>query len=154
MKPDEPCNIKISFCHKSHGDGFDFDGEGGTLARGYFPGSGIGGDLHFDDMEKWIEKETQPGYNLFVVAVHEIGHCLGLNHSDNPVSVMFPSYKHESSKVPKKDILSKYDIERIQKVYGKPQIKIFEGIGLTIKVKPIENNKIKLIIEKSNVTRI
>jgi len=53
MKPDEPCDIKISFCQKSHGGGFDFDGEGGILAHGYFPGSGIGGNLHFDDAEKW-----------------------------------------------------------------------------------------------------
>jgi len=74
MKPDKLCDIKISFCQKSHGDGFDFDGEDGTLAHWYFPGSGIGGDLHFDDAEKWVEQETPPGYNLFVVAVHEIGH--------------------------------------------------------------------------------
>jgi len=60
---------------------------------------------------------------------------------------MFHLYKHELSKVPKKN-----DIERIQKVYGKPKIKMFEGNGLTVKVKPTKNDKIKLIIEKSNVS--
>jgi len=102
MKPNEPCDIKISFCQKSHRDSFNFVRKGGTLAHGYFPGSGIGGDLHFDDKQKWVEQETPPGYNLFVVAVHKIGHCLGLTHSGNPDSVMFPSYKHELSKVSKK----------------------------------------------------
>jgi len=65
MKPDEPCNIMISFCQKSHGDGFDFDGEGGTLAHGYFLRSGIRGDLYFNDAEKWVEQDTPPSYNLF-----------------------------------------------------------------------------------------
>jgi len=111
VKPDKPCDIKISFCQKLHGDGFDFDGKDGTLAHGYFSGSEIGGDLHFDDSKNWFVEETPPGHNLFVVAVHEIGHCLGLTDLENTDSVMFPSYKHELSKLPKKNILSKYDIE-------------------------------------------
>jgi len=45
MKSDESCDIKISFCQKSHGDGFDFDGKGGTLAHGFYPGVGIGGSF-------------------------------------------------------------------------------------------------------------
>jgi len=32
MKPNEPCNIKISFCQKNYNDSFDFDGKGGTLS--------------------------------------------------------------------------------------------------------------------------
>ena len=147
VKPNEACDIKISFCPKEHGDGFPFDGIGGILAHGFYPGSGIGGDLHFDEEENWTDQETPPNHNLYVVAVHEIGHCLGLTHSQNADSVMYPSYKHELSKL-SHNILSKEDIERIQHAYGKPKYKIFDNNGFIIKVKPVENDKIKLIIEK------
>ena len=147
VNPNESCDIKITFCKKEHGDGCPFDGKGGVLAHGFYPGEGIGGDLHFDMEEMWVEEKTPPGYNLFVVTVHEIGHCLGLTHSKNFDSVMYPSYKHELSKL-SSNILSKENKKRIQNAYGKPKAKIFDDNGIIIKVKAIENNKIKLIIEK------
>ena len=55
---------------------------------------------------------------------------------------MYPSYKHELSKL-SSNILSKEDKERIQNAYGKPKAKIFDDNGIIIKVKAIENNKIK-----------
>ena len=151
VTPNEESDIKISFCEKEHGDGFPFSGRGGVLAHGFYPGSGIGGDLHFDKEEPWSDKETPPGVNLFAVSLHEIGHSLGLKHSKNANSIMFPSYRNEWSK--KTDnFLSKEDIERIQKVYGerkKSKVKIFDDDAFTIRVKKSEeNNKIKLIIEK------
>ena len=149
-KPDEDSDIRISFCPKEHGDGFPFDGAGGTLAHGFYPGSGIGGDLHFDADESWTDKETPPYHNLFVVAVHEIGHCLGLTHSQDRKSIMYPSYIHEFSK-DTQNILSNEDIERIQNAYGKPKkkVKLCEINGLVVKVKSLEDDKIKLIIEKN-----
>ena len=91
VKPNEPCGIKISFCKQDHGDGFSFHGAGGVLAHGFYPGPGIGGDLHFDAEENWTDQETPPGHNLFVVAVHGIGHCLGLTHSQSADSIMYPT---------------------------------------------------------------
>jgi len=41
-------------------------------------------------------------------------------------------------KCPKKNSLSKYEIERIPKVYGKSKIKIFKDNRLTIKAKPVK----------------
>ena len=60
---------------------------------------------------------------------------------------MYPTYKHEWSKV-SSNVLSQEDIERIQKAYGKPKVKIFDGNGIIIRAKSVENDKIKLIIEK------
>ena len=140
VKPNEPCDIKISFCEQDYGDGFPFHGAGGVLAHEFYPGPGIAGDLHFDAEEDWTDQETPPGHNLFVVAVHEIGHCLGLTHSQSADSIMHPTYKHELSKQ-SLDVLSQDDIERIQKGYEKPDTKIFDNDGFSIRVKSKGKNK-------------
>uniref|UniRef100_A0A672FZC7 Collagenase 3 n=1 Tax=Salarias fasciatus TaxID=181472 RepID=A0A672FZC7_SALFA len=83
-------DIVISFHSGDHEDGSPFDGSGGILAHAFLPGSGIGGDVHFDAEEDWSFNST--GYSLFVVAVHEFGHALGLPHSPDPGAVMYPAY--------------------------------------------------------------
>ena len=98
VEPNEPCDIKISFCEQDHGDGFPFHGAEGVLAHRFYPGPGIGGDLHFNAEENWTDQEILPGHNLFVVAVHKISHCLGLTHSQSADSIIHPTYKHELSK--------------------------------------------------------
>jgi hypothetical protein len=52
--------------------------------------------------------------NLYVVAVHEIGHSLGLEHAYNKSSIMYPHYQL----MKQKDILPRFDQILIQKVYG------------------------------------
>ncbi|XP_042316867.1 matrix metalloproteinase-27-like isoform X2 [Sceloporus undulatus] len=54
-------------------------------------------------------------FNLWLVAAHEIGHALGLAHSDDPRALMFPNYKPID---PEDFPLSEDDINGIQAIYG------------------------------------
>ena len=49
--PSESVDIDVRFTPIVHGDGFDFDGAGGTLAHAFYPQ--YGGATHFDDSETW-----------------------------------------------------------------------------------------------------
>jgi hypothetical protein len=71
---------------------------GGVLAHADFPPAcGVVTDtlpkpVHFDDSETaWSVTPSAGTFDIETVALHELGHILGLQHSDVPGSVMFPS---------------------------------------------------------------
>uniref|UniRef100_A0A9J7ZZW0 Collagenase 3 n=1 Tax=Cyprinus carpio carpio TaxID=630221 RepID=A0A9J7ZZW0_CYPCA len=107
-------DIMISFGAKEHGDFNPFDGPEGLLAHAYPPGNGIGGDTHFDEDETWTKDFHT--FNLFLVAAHEFGHALGMAHSSDPGSLMYPVYSYGkgyplSFQKPKPDAPTKCDPE-------------------------------------------
>lgn len=66
----------------------------------------------FDEDRKWGFCPDQ-GYSLFLVAAHEFGHALGLEHSQDPGALMAPVYTYT-----KHFRLSNDDIRGIQELYG------------------------------------
>ena len=111
--PNQKRAIDIFFAAGDHGDGFKFDGPGRVLAHAFYPppnAETIAGDLHFDSDEPW---KIGADIDLFSVALHELGHSLGLAHSDDPNDVMYGFYRRHTS-------LQAGDIEAIRSIYADP----------------------------------
>ncbi|XP_053332063.1 matrix metallopeptidase 30 [Clarias gariepinus] len=109
-------DIMILFKARNHGDFYPFDGQGGVLAHAMSPGSNEGGDAHFDEDEKWTLSSA--GSNLLLVAAHEFGHALGLDHSKDPSALMYPTYKYVNTQ----GYQLPFDDKRgIQALYGASQ---------------------------------
>mmetsp|Transcript_10482 Transcript_10482/g.22266 ORF Transcript_10482/g.22266 Transcript_10482/m.22266 type:complete len:211 (+) Transcript_10482:115-747(+) len=87
-----------------------FDGPGGKLAHA------DASVVAFDPSERWLlqgqnKPEQKKGFFLLPVLLHELGHSLGLVHSNDPESIMSPYY------VPERIAVSARDRARIKAVY-------------------------------------
>lgn len=109
--------------------GHAFDGPSGVLAHGYFPpinGDSAAGDIHFDIADNWKIGFGGPGFDLFQVLAHEIGHAIGLSHSSVPGSLMNPFYSESFLG------LQADDIAGAQFIYGERIAQVPEPAGLAI----------------------
>ena len=107
-------DIKIGFYSGDHGDGEAFDGVLGTLAHAFSP---TNGRFHLDAAENWAVAGSQPSVgeiDLESVAVHEIGHLLGLGHSSVEEAIMFPTITSGTRRVE----LAADDVAGVQLLYG------------------------------------
>ncbi|MBA4045174.1 MAG: hypothetical protein C0471_12250 [Erythrobacter sp.] len=90
-------DIKVSFQSGYHGDAWPFSGPEGVLAHAFhakFPEGALAGQIHFDLSESWSFTEHCPptSKDFLSVAIHEVGHSLGLDHIGAKKSVMYSNY--------------------------------------------------------------
>lgn len=102
----------LSFLWKLRDDTeYSSDGQGGILALG----SKDDNCVYFDAAERWTTRETNnDDINspiIYNVALHEIGHSMGLLHSNNTTDVMAPYYDVRNV------VLSKDEKHRLHKLY-------------------------------------
>lgn len=112
-------DIDIRFTKGVLPNGLIFDGPDGLASYSFYPTNpDFPGDIYFDASEKWALKDD--GINLLQVATQEIGHALGLAHSDDPNAVMWPFYVGFEENFQ----LGQDDINAIRALYGddKPRL--------------------------------
>ncbi|XP_004617858.2 matrix metalloproteinase-21 [Sorex araneus] len=108
--PAAAVDIRLGFGRGRHlGCPRVFDGSGQEFAHAWRLG-----DVHFDDDEHFTPPTSDAGISLLRVAVHEIGHVLGLAHSYRPGSIMQPNYPPQAPRFE----LDWSDRRAIQKLYG------------------------------------
>jgi hypothetical protein len=103
-------DLTVGFFRSDHRDGAPFDGPDGTLAHAF---SRTDGRFHYDGDERWTVGAVSGAFDLLTVAVHEIGHLLGLGHSLVPQAIMYPYIPPGATKGLHPD-----DIEGIRVLYN------------------------------------
>ncbi|KAB1219282.1 Metalloendoproteinase 1 [Morella rubra] len=103
-------NMKISFERRDHGDGNPFDGAHGILDHAFPP---TDGQFCYDIDEQWSVGAKPGAVDLETVALHEIGHLLGLKHSSIKEAIMYPLIDDEATKGLHAD-----DIQGIKALYN------------------------------------
>lgn len=93
-----------------------FDGQSGMLEHAFFPppnGRTAAGDIHFDLHEKWAcQPTTIDQIDFGIVAIHAVGHSIGLSHEFINPAIMQPFYS------PSNGTLTHDDVSGAVAIYG------------------------------------
>ena len=106
--------VSVMFAEGLHGDNYPFEPGSPVLAHTFFPSptdpEPLAGDMHLNEDQDW---HIGTDIDLYTVALHEAGHALGLGHTDDPNTIMYPYYRLGAG-------LSSGDIAGVQALYGSP----------------------------------
>lgn len=93
------------------------DGAGTVKAHAFYPsGTGLSGDVHLDNTDRWAVIGTYDNPDVLGIVLHELGHSLGLAHSEDPNAVMY--YVARRMAGPGSGFLAADDIAGMQSIYG------------------------------------
>ncbi len=120
----EQAQISFIWCAGVHGDYWAYQGLNPGPAHSLYPApfakqwglpDAMSGDIHFNDAWQFTVSGAYAWGSVPMrwVALHEIGHALGLGHSENPSAVMYGSGVSSPSMH-----LTHDDIRGIQSIYG------------------------------------
>jgi predicted Zn-dependent protease len=113
-------DIKIKWVTGDHGDDYPLNAASDTLAHAFYPpplGGDYAGEVHFNDHYTWITEGSSNGYYLLHTAIHEIGHALGIEHTNVSGSIMWPNYTGQAT-LGGDDILAVCNLYGAAPIYG------------------------------------
>lgn len=110
-------DVKLRWATYSHNCNYgSFDGVNGVLAHTTPYSDPNWCEIHFDDSENWSVAM------LTTVAAHELGHVLGVSHSNDVNALMYPDYSPLRASITLDDLRGIWDVYNVTPAISGPSI--------------------------------